>query len=419
MSLFDFFKGDPPKPITYPKVEIKKRAKYQVPKGNLNIKGTGINIDAFVKSDFSKELIESKFDELGFTVTDVDFEVGGKTETHALYVPEHHIDVFLSDKVKHRIMGKFGLKEKPEITLLKGDWVDPQGNPLREDIIEITFKRITEQPVHLGDYLNSKSYWKTKGELVFPLGRGNGPLFADLANFPHGLWTGTSGAGKSESLNGMILSIHHRYTRSDVQFAFIDPKLLEMAVYENSPLIAYYANQDKPLKAFFTDVNDSINYLSSLVLEMERRYRKLLDARVKDIKKYNQKHPKDKMPYLVCIIDEFAKLVEVGDNDQLFSAVKRLTAEARASGIILVIATQTPRADVLPGQILGNLLTRVIFKTGNKTESDQVLKVPEASHLTGMGDGYYIDKRGEKHRFTGVFLDETVDVLEQIITWEP
>jgi len=393
-----------------PKAELSKK-KPKEKRGFLNIKGTGRGIDLKSTPDFSKDDIEAVFKKLKLTVKAFEYSIGGITETHALYVPDHSYKELTKQEVIDEIVKKMGLKSPPTITHVKGNWKK------MIDVVEITFVRREREPQHLGDYLNSEKYWKAKGDLIVPLGKANAALFVDLSTLPHLLITGTSGSGKSESLNGMILSIHHRYTSDDVQFAFIDPKLLELSIYENSPLIATYGNQDNRKNAFFTQVDESISYLESLVEVMERRYRKLLNAKVKNIKKYNEKNPEKKLPYLICVIDEFAKLVEVGDKDRLFSCVKRLTAEARASGIILILATQTPRAEVLPGQILGNLLTRVIFKTGNKVESDQVLKVPEASFLQGKGDGIYVDAEGYKHRFTGVYLDDKVDELEKIINW--
>jgi len=411
VMLTEFLKGFTGKdilaePIVYPKAEIKK---VEEPKkrGFLTIKGTGNSIDLKSQPNFLKTDIESVFKKLKLEVNAFEHSIGGVTETHALYVPNHSYKELTKQEVIDEIVKKMGLKSPPTITHVKGNWSK------MVDVVEITFVRREREAQHLGDYLNSKKFWDTKGDLLVPLGKSGSPLFVDLATLPHLLITGTSGSGKSESLNGMILSIHHRYTAQDVQFAFIDPKLLELNTYENSPLIATYAEKN----AFFTNVNKSIEYLESLVEVMERRYRRLATAKVKNIKKFNEKNPQAKLPYLICVIDEFAKLVEVGDKERLFSAVKRLTAEARASGIILIVATQTPRAEVLPGQILGNLLTRVIFKTGNKTESDQVLKVPEASFLQGKGDGIYVDAEGNKHRFTGVYLDDKVDELEKIINW--
>ena len=403
----DGFTGTDEK-ITFPKAETTKVKKETTSsRGFLSIKGTGQGIDKALKPDFTKEQIESVFKKLKLEVTAFEYSIGGITETHALYVPNHSYKELTKQEVIDEIVKKMGLKSAPTITHVKGNWKQTI------DVVEITFVRREREPQHLGDYLNSEKFWKQKGDLVVPLGKANAPLFVDLSTLPHLLITGTSGSGKSESLNGMILSIHHRYTARDVNFGFIDPKLLELNTYENSPLIAKHGDKN----AFFTQVDESICYLESLVETMERRYRKLQKAKVKNIKKYNEKNKENKLPYLICIIDEFAKLVEVGDKERLFSATKRLTAEARASGIILIVATQTPRADVLPGQILGNLLTRVIFKTGNKTESDQVLKVPEASFLQGEGDGIYVDKKGQQHRFTGVYLDDEVDDLEKIINW--
>ena len=405
-SFLKGFSGTTESVKVFPKVETEE-SREELTRGFLSIKGTGKGIDTPLKPNFTKKDIEDVFKKLKLEVEAFEYSIGGITETHALYVPNHSYKELTKQEVIDEIVKKMGLKTTPTITHVKGNWKK------NIDVVEITFVRRERESQHLGDYLNSKKYWDKKGDLVVPLGKANAPLFVDLSMLPHLLITGTSGSGKSECLNGMILSIHHRYTARDVNFAFIDPKLLELSIYENSPLIAKYRDSN----AFFTKVDDSISYLESLVEIMERRYRKLHKAKVKNIKKYNEKNKDNKLPYLICVIDEFAKLVNVGDEERLFSTVERLTAEARASGIILIVATQTPRAKVLPGQILGNLLTRIIFKTGNKTESDQVLKVPEASFLQGKGDGIYIDNEGQKHRFTGVYLDDKVDDLEKIINW--
>jgi len=415
MSFLGFLKKNTDYTGLIPKAEIMKKAEpVSAFSGSLKITGTGQNIDRFIPAELEKHEIEEAFKELGFHVVAVDYSVSGKTETHALYAPSHKLSSFLKESVMADLQGKFGLKDRPVITSLSGSWT-VQKKPITKNIIELTVERENKIIAHLGDYLNSKLYWSQKGGLIAPLGHGSSALFIDLANMPHLLVVGTSGSGKSVFLESLLLSIHHRYTADDVQIALIDPKRVELVTFQNSPLM-FHTDMDKKEKAFFTDAGKSIEFLTWLTTFIDRRYRKFADKKVKNIQEYNQKI--EKIPYIICLIDEFAMLTEHENAAELFRAVRKITAEARAAGVVLIISTQTPNKDVIPVQIRTNLQSRIAFRIADKVDAESVVRIPEAFDLVGEGDGIYLDKQGRKHRFSGCFLDTKVDKLDDIITWD-
>ena len=416
MGFLDFFKKTTDLTGLIPKAElIEKTEESKIFSGNLKINGTGENIDRFIPAELEKDEIERAFKKLGFSVIAVDYSVSGKTETHALYVPNHKLSAFLKESVMADLQGEFGLKDRPTITSLSDSWTVRKNEPITKNIIELTIERENKIIAHLGDYLNSKLYWSQKCGLIAPLGHGSSALFIDLANMPHLLVVGTSGSGKSVFLESLLLSIHHRYTAEDVQIALIDPKRVELVTFENSPLM-FHTDMDKKNKAFFTDAGKAIEFLTWLTTFIDRRYRDFSTKKVKNIVEHNKKFKK--IPYIICLIDEFAMLTEHEGSAELFKAVRKVTAEARAAGVVLIISTQTPNKDVIPVQIRTNLQSRVAFRIADKVDAESVVRIPEAFDLVGEGDGIYLDKQGRKHRFSGCFLDSNVDKLDKIITWD-
>ena len=412
--MFNVFSNLIKSDIVFPKAKIiptsttKKSAK----KGNLNIKGTGESIDKFVKAELSKDEIERAFKQLNVSVTAIDYSVAGRTETHALFAPYNKLSSLTKEAFMEDLQGELGLKVQPTITSLSGDWVDQNENTVRKNIIELTVEREDKIVAHLGDYLHSKLYWSQKGGLVAPLGHGSESLFIDLTTLPHLLVVGTSGSGKSVFLESLLFSIHHRYTVNDVQFALIDPKRVELVTFKNSPLI--FKRDGK--NAFFTDSDKAVDFLIWLNTFIDERYKDFAEKRVKNIVEHNSRYKK--IPYVVCVIDEFAKLTETDDSSELFSAVRRITAEARAAGVVLIVSTQTPNKDVLPVQIRTNLQSRIAFRIADKVDAESVVRIPEAFNLTGKGDGIFLDNEGRKHRFSGCFIDSSVDPLISLVDWE-
>jgi len=416
MGIFNLFKRTTDYANLIPKAKLIKKIEPNSARfhGNLNINGTGVSPDRFIRAELTRDEIESTFRKLGLNVFAVDYSVSGKTETHALYAPAHKLSQFLKDSFLLDLQGELGLRDKPIVTSLTGEWLS-KGKPIRKNIIELTIERANKVTAHLGDYLKAKSYWDTKGDIVVPFGHGKESIFVDLAKMPHALVVGTSGSGKSVFLESLLLALHHRYTAEEVQVALIDPKRVELVTFANSPLLF---SKDGEEKAFYTDADKAVEFLMWLNSYIDRRYRSFAEKKVKNIAEHNKKFPKKKVPYIVCVIDEFAKLTETDGSADLFKSVRKITAEARAAGIILIIATQTPNKDVLPIQIRTNLQTRIAFRIADKVDAESIVRIPEAFDLVGRGDGIYLDSDGRKHRFSGCFLDSKVDKLDDIITWD-
>ena len=190
------------------------------------------------------------------------------------------------------------------------------------------------------------------------------------------LIAGTTGSGKSVGINAMILSLLYRNSPDDLKLMMIDPKMLEFSIYNDIPHL---------LTPVITEPKKAIAGLNNMVKEMERRYKLMSDAKVKNIENYNEKYPENKMPYIVVIIDELADLMMTGGKDVEYS-IARLAQMARASGIHLIVATQRPSVDVVTGLIKANLPSRISFKVGQKIDSKVVLDQYGAESLLGRGD---------------------------------
>jgi S-DNA-T family DNA segregation ATPase FtsK/SpoIIIE len=231
------------------------------------------------------------------------------------------------------------------------------------------------------------------------------PVVADLAKMPHLLVAGTTGSGKSVGVNAMILSMLYKAQPEDVRFIMIDPKMLELSVYEGIPHL---------LTEVVTDMKDAANALRWSVNEMERRYKLMSALGVRNLAGYNEKiaeaarmgrpipdpywkpgdsmdvqHPVlEKLPYIVVLVDEFADLMmTVGKKVE--ELIARLAQKARAAGIHLVLATQRPSVDVITGLIKANIPTRIAFTVSSKIDSRTILDQGGAESLLGMGDMLY------------------------------
>lgn len=410
--------------VQYPKVIASRnlKKKRSIPKGNLSIRGDG-EINSSPTPDFSAQEIEETFKkELGITLSCIGYLVGGATETHALHIPHNSFKSVVNPNVIDELVLKMGLDNEPTITHRKSNW------KTNKNVIEITFTRKKKQIQHLGDYLNSFDFWDTEGSLVTPIGKSSKPLFLDLAKMVHISVTGMTGSGKSEFLNNIIFAIHHRYSKEEVKFAFIDPKILEFPIYKESPLIMdwYYRGDDENGElenAFFDNMEKATDFLAYLVSLMDRRYRKLAASRVQNIQQYNKK-ASEKMPYIICVIDELASFLLRGDYQRIESSIMELTQKARTAGIILILATQTAANTVKTksgeksiGHIYANIPTKFHFKAGSKSEAQNVLKIPEAYYLSGQGDGI-MSRDGKTTRFTSVYLDPSINDRDKIAYWQ-
>ncbi|APY34896.1 DNA translocase FtsK [Salmonella enterica subsp. enterica serovar Apapa str. SA20060561] len=263
------------------------------------------------------------------------------------------------------------------------------------------------QTVYLREVLDNAKFRENPSPLTVVLGKdiAGDPVVADLAKMPHLLVAGTTGSGKSVGVNAMILSMLYKAQPEDVRFIMIDPKMLELSVYEGIP---------HPLTEVVTDMKDAANALRWSVNEMERRYKLMSALGVRNLAGYNEKiaeaarmgrpipdpywkpgdsmdvqHPVlEKLPYIVVLVDEFADLMmTVGKKVE--ELIARLAQKARAAGIHLVLATQRPSVDVITGLIKANIPTRIAFTVSSKIDSRTILDQGGAESLLGMGDMLY------------------------------
>ncbi|WP_284966726.1 DNA translocase FtsK [Enterobacter cloacae] len=263
------------------------------------------------------------------------------------------------------------------------------------------------QTVYLREVLDNTKFRDNPSPLTVVLGKdiAGEPVVADLAKMPHLLVAGTTGSGKSVGVNAMILSMLYKAQPEDVRFIMIDPKMLELSVYEGIPHL---------LTEVVTDMKDAANALRWSVNEMERRYKLMSALGVRNLAGYNEKiaeaarmgrpipdpywkpgdsmdaqHPVlEKLPYIVVLVDEFADLMmTVGKKVE--ELIARLAQKARAAGIHLVLATQRPSVDVITGLIKANIPTRIAFTVSSKIDSRTILDQGGAESLLGMGDMLY------------------------------
>ncbi len=259
--------------------------------------------------------------------------------------------------------------------------------------------------VTLGDIIENADY---KGELPLILGKdvaGN-IVVSDLAEMPHLLIAGATGSGKSVCVNSLILSLLFRKTPEEVRFIMIDPKMVELKIYNGIPHL---------LTEVVTDPKKAARSLRWVIHEMENRYRLLDELKVRDIKGYNIKS-KDKLPYIVVIIDEFANLMAISQKE-VEDAVVRLAAMSRAVGIHLIMATQRPSVDVITGLIKANFPYRIAFQVASKTDSRTILDTSGAEKLLGRGDMLF-SPAGSMNliRIQGAYVsdEEVIEVVNEL-----
>ncbi len=277
------------------------------------------------------------------------------------------------------------------------------------------------QTIRLSEILGSAVYNDASSLLTMGLGKdivGN-PVVADLAKMPHCLVAGTTGSGKSVGINAMILSLLYKAEARDVRLILIDPKMLEMSVYESIPHL---------LCPVVTDMKQASNALNWAVGEMERRYKLMSKLGVRNLSGYNKKindaaergetipnpfsltpeapEPLDRLPFLVIVIDELADLMMVVGK-KIEELIARLAQKARAAGIHLILATQRPSVDVITGLIKANIPTRLSFQVSSKIDSRTILDQMGAEALLGMGDMLYMASgTGLPVRVHGAFVSD-------------
>ncbi len=302
--------------------------------------------------------------------------------------------------------------------------------------VGLELPNISRQTVYFSDVVGSKIFQNAKSPTTVVMGQdiAGEAVIADIAKMPHVLVAGTTGSGKSVGVNVMILSMLYKAKPEDLRFIMIDPKMLELSVYEGIPHL---------LSEVVTDMKDASNALRWCVGEMERRYKLMSALGVRNLKGFNEKlkmaanagHPihdplwqagdsmdempplLEKLPYIVVVVDEFADLMMVVGK-KVEELIARLAQKARAAGIHLILATQRPSVDVITGLIKANIPTRVAFTVSTKTDSRTILDQGGAESLLGMGDMLYLPP-GSSHtvRVHGAFASDD-DVHAVVNDWK-
>ncbi|UEM03972.1 DNA translocase FtsK 4TM domain-containing protein [Skermanella rosea] len=307
------------------------------------------------------------------------------------------------------------------------------------NVIGIELPNARREMVLLRELLAAESYERSAAKLALVLGKdiGGQPVIADLARFPHLLVAGTTGSGKSVAINTMILSLLYRLPPDKCRFIMIDPKMLELSIYEGIPHL---------LTPVVTDPKKAVVALKWTVREMESRYRSMSKLGVRNIEGYNARlreakknnevltrrvqtgfdpdtgkpifedQPIDltELPYIVVVVDEMADLMLVAGKD-IEAAIQRLAQMARAAGIHLIMATQRPSVDVITGTIKANFPTRISFQVTSKIDSRTILGEQGAEQLLGQGDMLYMAGGGRITRVHGPFVRD--DEVEHVVSF--
>jgi DNA segregation ATPase FtsK/SpoIIIE, S-DNA-T family len=290
-----------------------------------------------------------------------------------------------------------------------------------KNIMALELPNAKRQTIKLSEILGSQVYHDAKSLLTMGLGKdiAGHPIVADLAKMPHCLVAGTTGSGKSVGINAMILSLLYKADAKDVRLLLIDPKMLELSVYEGIPHL---------LCPVVTDMKQAAQGLNWCVGEMEKRYKLMSKVGVRNLAGYNAKideaaargesignpfsltpeqpEPLDRLPYIVVVIDELADLMMVVGK-KIEELIARLAQKARAAGIHLILATQRPSVDVITGLIKANIPTRISFQVSSKIDSRTILDQMGAEALLGMGDMLYMPSgTGFPTRVHGAFVSD-------------
>jgi S-DNA-T family DNA segregation ATPase FtsK/SpoIIIE len=287
------------------------------------------------------------------------------------------------------------------------------------------------QMIRLSEIFSSEAFNQPSDKLLLALGKDitGEPVVMDLARAPHLLVAGTTGSGKSVGVNAMILSLLYRFTPDDVRFIMIDPKMLELSVYNDIPHL---------LAPVVTDMKLAANALNWCVGEMEKRYRLMSALGVRNLAGYNDKvrtaqeagqslknpfsltpddpEPLELLPAIVVVVDEFADLMMVAGK-KIEELIARLAQKARAAGLHLILATQRPSVDVITGLIKANIPTRIAFQVSSKVDSRTILDQMGAEALLGQGDMLYLPPgSGYPQRIHGAFVaDDEVHAVVQVL----
>jgi S-DNA-T family DNA segregation ATPase FtsK/SpoIIIE len=308
-----------------------------------------------------------------------------------------------------------------------------------KSVIGIEIPNASRQTVRLSEVLNAKPYLEASSRLTLALGNdiaGN-PVVANLAKMPHLLVAGTTGSGKSVGVNAMLLSLLFKATPDEVRLMLVDPKMLELSIYDGIPHL---------LTPVITDMKEAAGGLRWCVAEMERRYRLMAKMGVRNIAGFNDKlaraeaagepirdplwNPQEagfdadepapyleRLPYIVVVIDEFADMMMMVGK-KVEELIARIAQKARAAGIHLILATQRPSVDVITGLIKANIPTRIAFQVSSKIDSRTILDQSGAENLLGYGDMLYLPAgTSVPNRVHGAFVSDD-EVHRTVEAWK-
>jgi len=276
------------------------------------------------------------------------------------------------------------------------------GNIPGKSVIGIEIPNEEREMVYMHDVLASREFSGKKHVLPLALGVdiAGHPVVTDLEKMPHLLIAGTTGSGKSVAVNSMICSMLMTHTPADLRLIMVDPKMLELSMYDDIPHL---------LAPVVTNPHKAARALAWAVYEMERRYRLMSEARVRNIDGYNKVVRKEKdaerLPYVVIVIDELADLMMVAGKD-VEQSICRLAQKARAAGLHLILATQRPSVDVITGLIKANLPSRISFQVSSRIDSRTILDQMGAEQLLGHGDSLFLSSGRNLQRVHGAFVSD-------------
>ncbi|ERM17213.1 DNA translocase FtsK [Brevibacillus laterosporus] len=263
------------------------------------------------------------------------------------------------------------------------------------------------EPIFIRRILESDKFKNHPSPLAIALGMdiGGEPIVADIKKMPHGLVAGSTGSGKSVCINSIIISLLFKSTPEQVRLLLIDPKMVELAPYNNLPHL---------VTPVVTDAKQATASLKWAVEEMEKRYALFVEAGVRDIERYNQTTD-DQLPYIVIIIDELADLMMVSPQD-VEDCIIRIAQKARACGIHLLLATQRPSVDIITGNIKANVPTRLAFAVFSQIDSRTILDQSGAERLLGRGDMLFLESGAPPIRLQGNYVnDDEIDAVTSVI----
>jgi len=275
-----------------------------------------------------------------------------------------------------------------------------------KNTIGIEIPNKLRENVALKEIISSKEFNNKEIKIPITLGKSISgfPIIGDLASMPHLLIAGTTGSGKSVCINTLILSILFRYTPAECKLILIDPKMLELSMYQGIPHL---------LVPVITEPKKATVALKWVVREMEKRYREMTEFGVRNIYGFNEKSSK-KMPYLIVVVDEMADLMMIAGKE-IENYIQRLAQMARAAGIHIVMATQRPSVDVITGTIKANFPTRISFQVTSKIDSRTILGEQGAELLLGQGDMLFMSSASRIVRIHGPYVSEKE--IEKVATY--